>query len=149
MHRVFVAISALVAVLSGSASAQDAPSMGLVFYEGDTVELAEFLWVARPLLVFADAAADPRFAEQLALLADQADALAERDVVIITDTEPGTLSDPRAELRPRGFMLALVAKDGSVVFRKPFPWDVREISRAIDKLPLRKQELAQERALTD
>jgi hypothetical protein len=149
MPRVVIAISALVALLTGPASAQDTPSPGLVFYEGANVELAEFLWVARPLLVFADAAADPRFAEQMALLADQADALAERDVVVITDTDPATLSNPRTELRPRGFMLALVAKDGSVVFRKPFPWDVREISRAIDKLPLRKQELAQDRALTD
>jgi hypothetical protein len=45
------------------------------------------------------------------------------------------------QLRPRGFMLALVSKDGSVFQRKPAPWDVREISRAIDKLPQRQQEI--------
>ena len=32
-------------------------------------------------------------------------------------------------------------KDGQVKLRKPFPWDVREISRAIDKFPLRRQEI--------
>jgi hypothetical protein len=38
-------------------------------------------------------------------------------------------------------MLALLAKDGTVMLRKPFPWNVREISRSIDKLPLRQQEI--------
>ena len=32
-------------------------------------------------------------------------------------------------------------KDGQVKQRRPLPWDVREISRAIDKLPLRRQEI--------
>ena len=31
--------------------------------------------------------------------------------------------------------------DGTILLRKPAPWDVREISRSIDKLPLRKQEV--------
>jgi hypothetical protein len=25
--------------------------------------------------------------------------------------------------------------------RKPFPWDVREITRAIDKMPMRREEM--------
>ena len=45
------------------------------------------------------------------------------------------------ELRKRGFMFVLIAKDGTKVLRKPFPWDVREITRSIDKLPLRQQEI--------
>ena len=44
-------------------------------------------------------------------------------------------------LRPRGFGLVVMGKDGRVAQRKPTPWSVREISRAIDKLPLRQQEL--------
>ena len=70
-------------------------------------------------------------------------------MIVIVDTDPAEMTAIRTELRPRGFMLALVAKDGSVIFRKPTPWDVREISRAIDKQPLRKQELVRERAVTD
>jgi hypothetical protein len=38
-------------------------------------------------------------------------------------------------------MMVLVGKDGQIKLRKPLPWDVREISRVIDKTPLRQQEL--------
>ncbi len=47
----------------------------------------------------------------------------------------------RTTLRPRGFSLVIVDKDSRVMLRKPDPWDVREISRAIDKTPLRQQEV--------
>ena len=30
--------------------------------------------------------------------------------------------------------------DGTVIDRKPFPWDTREIGRAIDKTPVRRGE---------
>ena len=31
--------------------------------------------------------------------------------------------------------------DGQVKLRKPLPWDVRELTRSIDKMPLRQQEI--------
>ena len=69
------------------------------------------------------------------------DDLARRDVIILTDTDPTAGSDARARLRPRGFGLVVMGKDGRVAQRKPVPWDVREIGRAIDKMPLRQQEI--------
>ena len=103
--------------------------------------LAPFLWRARPIVVFADTPADPAFRQQMAFLAERADELAERDVVVIADTDPAAQSELRRLLRPRGFMMALVGKDGGVELRKPFPWDVRELTRSIDKMPLRRQEV--------
>ncbi len=103
--------------------------------------LAPFLWRARPIVVFADTPADPAFRQQMAFLAERSGALAERDVVVIADTDPAAASELRRALRPRGFMMALVGKDGGVKLRKPFPWDVRELTRTIDKMPLRKQEV--------
>ncbi|MCE8468096.1 DUF4174 domain-containing protein, partial [Rhodovulum sulfidophilum] len=32
-----------------------------------------------------------------------------------------------------------------IKFRKPMPWNVREISRSIDKIPLRQQEVRDRR----
>lgn len=110
-------------------------------YPGGEVTLEQFLWTARPVVVFADTPADPAFQRQMDLLRARPEALAERDVVIITDTDPGARSPVRLALRPRGFMLAIVGKDGQVALRKPLPWDVREISRTIDKMPLRIQEI--------
>jgi hypothetical protein len=105
------------------------------------VTLEEFLWVARPIIVFADTPADPRVAEQLQLLADRPDALLARDVVIIVDTDPSAETSVRTALRPRGFSLVVLQKDGSVGFRRPAPRDVREISRGIDSFSLRREEI--------
>ncbi len=113
--------------------------------EAGNHELSEFLWLKRPIVVFADSPADPRYVEQINLLTERLDVLEDRDVVILTDTDPAAQSTIRTELRPRGFMFVLIAKDGTKVLRKPFPWDVREITRSIDKLPLRQQEIRDQR----
>ncbi|MCF6443913.1 DUF4174 domain-containing protein [Nereida sp. MMG025] len=107
----------------------------------DEVTLDDFKWIARPIVVFADTPNDPRFIQQMDLLNARLDDLAARDVVIMVDTDPDAQSLLRTKLRPRGFMLALIGKDGGVKLRKPFPWDVRELTRTIDKMPLRKQEI--------
>ena len=92
-------------------------------------------------MVLADSPDDPRFLEQLRLLEERLPDLKERDVVVITDTDPSQQTDLRQALRPRGFMLVLIGKDGGIKLRKPSPWSVREISRVIDKMPMRRQEI--------
>ncbi len=47
-------------------------------------------------------------------------------------------------MRPAGFMLVLVGKDGGIKLRKPSPWDVREITRSIDKMPMRQREIREQ-----
>jgi hypothetical protein len=103
--------------------------------------LADMIWRQRPLVVFADSPDDPDFIRQMQLLARDPAALELRDVVVITDTDPATPSAIRLKLRPRGFSLVLMDKDGEAKMRKPLPWDVREITRAIDKFPDARQEL--------
>lgn len=114
---------------------------GLKIFDAADVALDDFLWTSRPIVVFADTPADPRFQEQLALLTARPEELQVRDVIVITDTDPGARSAVRLKLRPRGFQLALLGKDGRVNLRKPFAWDVREITHAIDKWPLRQEEI--------
>lgn len=112
---------------------------------GYDVALEEFQWKHRPVVVFADSPEDPRFQEQIDRLMQGADALRERDVVVLTDTDPAARSALRKKLRPRGFMLVLVGKDGGVKLRKPHPWTVRELSRSIDKFPERLREVEERR----
>lgn len=102
---------------------------------------ADFLWKARPVVVFADTPDDPAFREQIRALQAGAGALIERDVVVIADSDPAAGSAWRRQLHPSGFSLVIIDKDGQVKQRRPLPWDVREIGRAIDKLPLRRQEI--------
>lgn len=99
------------------------------------------MFVKRPIVVFADSPADPNFIRQMDLLARAYPALEERDVILVTDTDPAARSEWRTKLRPRGFSLVIMDKDLRPVVRKPLPWDVREITAAIDKMPLRRQEI--------
>ena len=134
-------------LLGGSLAAAEgeAPPHASVFIAADTADLSEFVWEKRPIIVFADSPNDPNFGLQMDNLEAQIDELAKRDVVVLTDTDPAAQGPLRRELRPRGFMLVLIGKDGGVKLRKPFPYDVRELSRSIDKMPLRQQEIRDRR----
>lgn len=116
-----------------------------VILGGDVENLDEFVWIKRPVVIFADSPADPRFIQQMQFLNAGKKELAVRDVVVLTDTDPAAQSELRDKLHPRGFMLVLIGKDGMVKLRKPFPWDVRELTRVIDKMPMRKQEIRDRR----
>ncbi len=98
------------------------------------------LFERRPVVVFADTPADSAFATQMELLQRDPAALARRAVTVITDTDPAGQSAWRQKLRPRGFSLMVLDLDGTVIDRKPAPWDSREIGRAIDKTPVRRSE---------
>ena len=109
------------------------------------VELDEFLWVARIVAVLADTPNDPAFIQQLRDIEARAAELIERDVVVIIDSDRRSDSDLRRLLRPRGFMLAIIEKDGAISQRRPAPRDVREIAAIIDRFPLRRQEMLERR----
>lgn len=104
-------------------------------------EPGQFLWQQRPIVVFADTPGDPAFNEQMRMLTQGAATLIQRDAVVVTDTDPAANSIWRQQLRPSGFSLVILDKDGQVKQRKPSPWTVREIGRAIDRFPLRRQEM--------
>ncbi|SDZ52702.1 protein of unknown function [Jannaschia faecimaris] len=146
-------IAALAALtLAWPAMAADVPSLeerwredpGQIFEAGD-IDLADLKWVARPVVIFANSPRDPSFVEQMEEIRADMPRLITRDVIVITDTNPDEPSDLRNRLRPRGFMLVLIGKDGRIELRKPLPWTVRELSRSIDKMPMRRQEMGRDR----
>ena len=108
------------------------------------VVFADQMYLKRPLVVFADSPNDPNYIRQMDLLSRVYAELEERDVILVTDTDPAAASEWRQKLRPRGFSLVIMDKDLRPVIRKPLPWDVREITHAIDKLPLRRQEMLEQ-----
>ena len=144
LNRIF-AVFFGITILSSSATAgetlaawQANPSR--IFSTSD-VDLSDMIWVARPLVIFTNSPLDPTFKEQMALLQEGLDVILERDVMIVVDTNPKLKTALRKNLRPKGFVWVLIGKDGSVKLRKPFAWDMREISRVIDKMPMRQQEI--------
>lgn len=145
LSAVFAGIIATTSVAQqGSATAVEP-----LFQPADMEDLSEFRWKKRPIVVFADSENDPAFLEQIELLEDRTDALRDRDVIVLIDTDPGARAPIRLKLRPRGFMLALIGKDGEVELRKPFPWSVRELTRSIDKMPDRQREIRERKEIQD
>jgi len=128
-----------------AAAAQDAPAPAFGPIDAAGVTLNDFLWLKRPIVVFADTPNDPAFQRQMQRINADLAPLEERDVVIITDTDPAARTEVRQRLRPRGFSLVLMDKDGEVKRRNPSPWRVREITHAIDRFPLRRQEMLDRR----
>lgn len=104
-------------------------------------DLSAYVGVARPVVVFADGPADPRVKDQLEELNRRARELAERDVVLLIDTDllaGGTL---RQQLRPHGFTVVLLNKDGGVALRRSQPTPAQTLVRLIDRMPIRREEI--------
>jgi hypothetical protein len=104
-----------------------------------------FEWAQRPIVIFANSDKDPNFISQMEFLSQDIKALKERDIVVLVDTNPSFTSVLRKKLRPHGFAFILIGKDGQVKLRKPSPWNIREIARVIDKMPIRQQEITRKR----
>ena len=121
------------------------PDGGLQIVEAAGIDPADFLWDRRIVAVLADSPNDPAFQRQLRDIMEHPGDLFERDVVVIIDSDRNSDSALRRMLRPRGFMLAIIEKDGQIKQRRPAPRDVREISAAIDHFPLRRQEFLERR----
>lgn len=134
---VFAGLIATTAIAQGA----DTPEEDPLFLVADMADLSAFQWKKRPVLVFANSENDPAFVAQMEYLREREEELRLRDVIVLTDTDPAARSPLRLRMRPRGFMLVLVDKEGQIELRKPFPWDVREITRSIDKMPLRQREI--------
>jgi len=143
--RTFAIVLASLLPLAVMAADPAQPVENDIFRPTNGATLDSFRWVARPIVVFADSPADPRFQQQIDLLQDDEAMLADRDVVVLTDTDPAAKSALRTKLRPRGFQMVLIDKDGGVKLRKPSPWTVREITRIIDQTPLRLREVEERR----
>jgi hypothetical protein len=140
----FVHILAFAAVLPFVAQAEEATPREFTvgpYAAAEVGDLDQFLWTRRPVVVFADTPNDPNFRRQMQNIEADLGSLEDRDVIVITDTDPAARSEVRQRLRPRGFSLVLMDKDGEVKRRAPAAWSMREIMHAIDRFPLRREEI--------
>ena len=128
MRRFFALILGCAALIAAPALAEDDP-------------LAQYLWEARPVIVFADSDRDPRFQRQVAALSARPDDMAERDVIILLDTDPSAESALRKRFRPRDFQILLIGKDGQIKLRRPHPITAEDLNRQIDRMPMRRREM--------
>ena len=53
--------------------------------------LENFEWTQRPIVIFANSDKDPNFISQMEFLSEDLNALKERDIIVLVDTEPSLL----------------------------------------------------------
>jgi hypothetical protein len=135
-------------VASDAAPATDTPLTempeGLPMLDARDIDVREYIWNSRILVVMADTPADPMFARQLAALREREAEFMLRDVVVVFDAHPNDLSPLREVLRPKGFVTAIIDKDGEVKARRPSYRSGREWMAIIDRFPTRRQELLEQ-----
>ncbi|MDF0597092.1 DUF4174 domain-containing protein [Psychromarinibacter halotolerans] len=106
-----------------------------------TPNLDVYRWDKRVVLLFAEDDLDPTLATARARLAAAAAGLAERDIVVLTDTNPGAGGAIRSGLGVGGFAMVLVGKDGTVKLNRSAFIDVDELFGVIDAMPMRRREM--------
>ena len=68
----FLALTSMSLVADTARATDGSPEDGIIL-DGESVDLNEFLWIKRPIVVFADNASDPRFIEQMNFITDRLD----------------------------------------------------------------------------
>ncbi len=105
-------------------------------------DLSQLKWEKRPVLLFAPTPQDPAYNRQIDLFAAAEDALAERDIVVLSDTDAKAPSHLRQGFQPGGFKLVLVGKDGGVKLERDGVVTPDELFAIIDRMPMRRREMA-------
>lgn len=120
----------------------------------ETLDLDAYRWQNRIILVFAPAAGDTVYAQQLAAFATREAELADRDLLIgrfPADEQGSFAGQPVAQsggatLRERydvaagDFGLILIGKDGGVKLSADEPVSTARLFELIDSMPMRQQE---------
>lgn len=107
----------------------------------DMATLERYRWQARPVLIFAPSPEDPSYRAATAQLAALRDGLAERDIVVLVDTDPDAGGALRDRLGAEGFEMLLVGKDGGVKMRAGEVIAPETLFTTIDRMPMRQREM--------
>jgi hypothetical protein len=116
--------------------------------------LDRYLWTHRLLLLFVPEPSSPEFVDQWTSLYRHQDALAERDLLVLSlfaeevgdvDGEPIEPEEAdalrqRFRVKPTHAAAVLVGKDGTEKKRWPMPLAVDALLATIDAMPMRQQE---------
>lgn len=107
----------------------------------DAADLNKYRWSHRLLLLFAPSAAEPAYVQQRAALEAAESDLAERDMVVISDTDPTAQGALHRSFGIDGFAVLLIGKDGGVKLQSQEPITADALFAVIDAMPMRRQEM--------
>ena len=119
------------------------------------IDLEEFRWKSRLIVLTASSPEDQIFVEQKTLLASQEEGILERDLRIIEVFQNGQGKIDQEQLSPESvsrllkslkvrkeeFRIFLIGKDGTVKLHSDKPVTAAEIFSLIDSMPMRQREM--------
>jgi predicted transcriptional regulator len=125
----------------------------------DDLNLEEYRWQNRLLLLFAPNSQAESYIEQMRLLAEQPAEIADRDLIIISlfAQEEGRLANrsisvfaaevarEHYDVAEDSFAILLLGKDGGLKFRADRATSPAELFALIDSMPMRQQEMRERR----
>ncbi len=107
----------------------------------ETASLNQYQWQYRPVVIFAPSETDLNYVHQMAMLEKSKAELAERDIIVLSDTSHASKGHLRAQLKPAGFEVVLIGKDGGMKIRETKPISSEDLLSTIDRMPMRKANL--------
>ena len=123
------------------------------------LNLKDYRWKNRLILLFAETMKSSEYKEQLQLLKDQLDGLEERDLMVFSffanksgDANGNSLLRQDVEkirkeynVKSSDQLLILIGKDGGEKLRAPLPTEINKVYGLIDRMPMRRQEMRESR----
>lgn len=110
------------------------------------IDLDQYKWKSRLLLIFAPSGDDPNYLEQQRMLEGREAELAERETLVMQLVDAPT-QPPTLPLRERfgigidQFAVVLVGKDGGAKLVEQQPVAISRVKELIDSMPMRQEEM--------
>ncbi|WP_312239595.1 DUF4174 domain-containing protein [Pantoea sp.] len=134
---VLLALSLLLASLATARAADGTLFRSL---NPNVADLNQYQWRNRPVVIFAPSEKDADYIRQIKMLEQSRAALAERDIIVLSDTAPAKNGHLRSQLQPHGFEVVLVGKDGGIKIREKAPVSSEALLSTIDRMPMRQND---------
>jgi len=114
----------------------------IAFAEAD---LASYKWKNRVLVILAPSDNDLQLKEQRASAAASAAGFSERDLIVVTEIGVEGPIHRKFGIRQSDFQVLLIGKDGHSALQWPKPVTSEVIFSAIDRMPMRRDEISKQK----
>lgn len=105
------------------------------------IDLAPYRYKNRLLVILAPNAADADYRSQTAQAQENAEGFRDRDLIILSETEPDGELHRQFKLSGTSFRVLLIGKDGHVVVTESNPIKSGRLFALIDAMPMRQKEV--------
>jgi Domain of unknown function (DUF4174) len=106
-------------------------------------DLASYKWKNRVLVILAPSDNDPQVKEQRASAAASAAGFSERDLIVVSEIGLEGPIHRKFGIGQSDFQVLLIGKDGHSALQWPKPVSSEVIFSAIDRMPMRRDEMMQ------